>query len=137
MPYWFVLSGLVLGIGSIVQHDPLAAACAAIAGVAAALLYHLRARHYRGQARTLRERLRVQRMESANTIAGLEENLRALSTQIWELRFAEHSARIKFELAAAKMYEQQKARAEALPTQPLDLAELQSGSAFFTESLAS
>jgi hypothetical protein len=123
LPYWFAASGLALGVGGVVQDKPLAGACGAVAGVTAGLLYQSRARSYQRQAEALRDRLRTQRAESEAESAELRDNLRALRTEIWELKFA---SQLSSALRAVGLPPGPQAReaAAALATQPLDFGEL-------------
>ncbi len=111
-PYWFVASGVVLGVGGIVQDKPLAGACGAVAGITAGLLERQRASVYRNQALSMRNRLRKQRAKAEATEAELRETISTLQTEIWEHRM--------FSLITANMAAAKAVTASAEEAEPVD-----------------
>jgi hypothetical protein len=86
VPYGFAAAGIALGVGGIVQNEPIAGACGAVAGVTAGLLQHRRARFHRDHVDALRERLRVHRLESEQALAQLRQTVSSLQTELWQHR---------------------------------------------------
>jgi hypothetical protein len=86
LPYWFALSGIVLGAGGVWQGRPIVSACGAVAGVTAGLLHQHRSSLHRVQIDALRERLRNQRADSEDAAAELRHALSALQTELWQQR---------------------------------------------------
>jgi hypothetical protein len=80
------VAGLALGVGAIVQDDPVLGACGAAAGVTAGLIQQWRARFYRQHVAAGRERLRTQRLESEQVAAQLRQTVSALETELWQHR---------------------------------------------------
>jgi len=86
VPYVFAAAGLALGVGGVIENEPVAGACGAVAGVAAAGIQQRRARFHRDHVNALRERLRTHRLESDQTAAQLRQAVSSLQTELWQHR---------------------------------------------------
>jgi hypothetical protein len=86
VPYGFAVAGLALGAAAIVQNEPIAGACGAVAGVTAGMIEQWRARFHRDHAEALRKRLRTQRLEAEQTAAQLRHTVSSLQTELWQHR---------------------------------------------------